>query len=189
MISEPSGQSEHSDTDQFVDAEDYIDDRETDTQITISTVNTTIMDAESTGAMDETLFSSQIQPGHDQVTTTVSQFTSTPTHVLHMPQYQHIPHIPHMSAMLQMSFSQPQPQPGLSDTDVIRIATLVKQMLTDEIGRLVKERVEIETAELRNTVTTLQAENKKLTDAITELEVKFSTRIDDLEQYGRRPCL
>ena len=62
-------------------------------------------------------------------------------------------------------------------------------MLTDKIGRLVKERVEIETAELRNTVTTLQAENKKLTDAITELEVKFSTRIDDLEQYGRRPCL
>ena len=109
VISEPSGQLEHSDTDQFVDAEDYIDEREVDTQITISTVNTTIMDVESTETMDETLFSSQIQPGHDQVTTTVSQFTSTPTHVLHMPQYQHMPHIPYMSAMPQMSFSQPQP--------------------------------------------------------------------------------
>ena len=90
-----------------------------------------------------------------------------------------------MLAVSQMSF----PQLGLSETDVIRIATLVKQMLTDEINRLMKDRVELETAELRNTVISLQADNKKLTDSIAELEVKLSTRVDDLEQYDRRSCL
>ncbi|MCG8048529.1 MAG: hypothetical protein N0E48_23410, partial [Candidatus Thiodiazotropha endolucinida] len=90
-----------------------------------------------------------------------------------------------MPAAPQLSF----PQPGLADADVIRIATLVKQMLTEEIDRLVKEKVALETAELRNTVSTLKADNKKLADSISELEVKLSTRVDDLEQYSRRPCL
>ena len=62
-------------------------------------------------------------------------------------------------------------------------------MLTNEINRLVKGRVELKTAELQITVPTLQADNKKLTNSIVELKIKLSTRVDDLEHNDRRSCL
>ena len=134
--------------------------------------------------MVETMLSSQTQQDH-QLPPQVSHFTSTPTNMFQMSQFPQMSQVPQMPAVSQMSF----PQLGLSGTDVIRIATLVEQMLTDEINRLVKVRLELEMAELRNTVISLQADNKKLTDSIAELEVKLSTRVDDLEQYVRRSCL
>ena len=62
-------------------------------------------------------------------------------------------------------------------------------MLSSEIETLVKERVQRETADLKSTISSLQADNKKLTDSVSKLEVKLSSRVDDLEQYSRRSCL
>ena len=50
-------------------------------------------------------------------------------------------------------------QPVRSDHDVLRVATLVKEMLNSENKRLVKERVERKTVDLRSTVIALQQEN------------------------------
>ena len=122
--------------------------------------------------MDETMFHTHSQ--QDQVP---AHLTSTPLYQI--PQYTQVATAPPM----------PFPQPGLSETDIIRIASVVKQMLTSEIDMLVKERVERETADMRNAISSLQADNKKLSDSVSRLEVKLSTRVDDLKQYSRRSCL
>ena len=84
---------------------------------------------------------------------------------------------------------QPMAQVGLSDSDVMRIAIQCKLMLTQEIDKLVKEKVDIVTAELRNSVDALRADNIKLQNSVSELESKLTCKVDDLEQYSRRSCL
>ena len=81
------------------------------------------------------------------------------------------------------------PQPGLSETDVFQIASVMKQMLSSEIEKLVKERVERETADLKIAISSLQAENQKLLDNVSKMEVTLATKVDDSEQYSRRSCL
>ena len=66
------------------------------------------------------------------------------------------------------------PQPGLTETDVIQIASVIKQMLSNEIEKLVKGRIERETADLTTAISSLQAENQKLLDNVnvSKMEVK-----------------
>ena len=80
-------------------------------------------------------------------------------------------------------------QVGLSDSDVKSIAIQCKLMLTQEIDKLVKEMVATVTAELRNSVDALRADNIKLQNSVSELESKLTCKVDDLEQYSRRSCL
>ncbi|MCG8048528.1 MAG: hypothetical protein JAY66_23040, partial [Candidatus Thiodiazotropha taylori] len=87
VISEFSGRSEHSDTDQFLDADDHFNADEMQTQDNTSALETTIMDAGIPGSMDESLFSSQTPQNYQHLPPTLSQYTSTPTNVVHIPQY------------------------------------------------------------------------------------------------------
>ncbi|MCG8047964.1 MAG: hypothetical protein N0E48_20485, partial [Candidatus Thiodiazotropha endolucinida] len=77
----------------------------------------------------------------------------------------------------------------ISDSDIMRIAQQVKQIMADEVERLVKERVEIATAELSSQVESLKDVNSRLREDLSKLESKLTTKIDDLEQYSRRACL
>ena len=129
--------------------------------------------------MDDSLFQSQTQTQQE-----AAQLTSTPMYQI--PQgFTHVSAIPQLPPMQPMAI----PQPGLTETDVIRIASVMKQMLSSEIEKLVKERVERETADLKTAISSLQAENQKLLDNVSKMEVTLATKVDDLEQYSRRSCL
>ena len=78
-----------------------------------------------------------------------------------------------------------QPMPGLSDQDVIRIASLIKQMLQQEIDQIVTIKVDAATATLRSQLNDVQNRCKLLEEEVKELKVKN----DDIEQYSRRMCL
>ena len=78
-----------------------------------------------------------------------------------------------------------QPMPGLSDQDVIRIASLIKQMLQQEIDQIVTIKVDAATATLRSQLNDVQNRCKFLEEEVKELKVKN----DDIEQYSRRMCL
>ena len=80
-------------------------------------------------------------------------------------------------------------QVGLSDHDIMKIAMQTKQLLSQEIDKLVEEKVKIKTAELSKSVESLQSDNQKLKDSISKLEAKLTTKMDDLEQYSRRSCV
>ena len=71
----------------------------------------------------------------------------------------------------------------------MHIVIQTKQLLSDEIDKLVQQKVLNETADLRNRVTSLETDNKDLQESIFVLETKLSTKIDDLEQYSRRSGL
>ena len=92
---------------------------------------------------------------------------------------------------LQMpQFSQPfNPQFSLSDNDVMRVAIQCKLLISAEVEQLVKKRVESATAEFRDQIKALEAENNVLKDSLHEIENKIMTKIDDAEQYSRRSCL
>ena len=119
-----------------------------------------------------------------------------------MEQFTQIPHIPCVTQVGQpsapMSFpsgylpqlqSVPGAHFGLSDSDVMRVALQCKLLISSEIDRLVKEKVEIATADLKNSVVFLKNENENLRKCMSELESKLSTKVDDLEQYSRRSCI
>ena len=116
------------------------------------------------------------------------------TQIPQMPQFQQ-GNNPLGATMLNTSYPVPQYQPmpniqvDLSDTDIMRIAIQTKQLLSDEIDKLVQQKVLKETADLRDRVTNLETDNKKLQESVVMLESKLSTKIDDLEQYSRRSCL
>ena len=71
----------------------------------------------------------------------------------------------------------------------MHIVIQTKQLLSDEIDKLVQQKVLNETADLRNRVTSLETDNKNLQESIVVLETKLSTKIDDLEQYSCRSGL
>ena len=116
------------------------------------------------------------------------------TQITQMPQFQQ-GNNPLGATMLNTSYPVPQYQPmpniqvDLSDTDIMRIAIQTKQLLSDEIDKFVQQKVLKETADLRDRVTNLETDNKKLQESVVMLESKLSTKIDDLEQYSRRSCL
>ena len=168
-LSETTEPTCHSDTDQSTD---------TETSTNISPHQSTL----EPPIMDDSMFQSQAQT--QQTQQEAAQLTSTPM-------YQIPQGFTHMSAIPQLPPMQPMaiPQPGLSESDVFRIASVMKQMLTSEIEKLVKERVERETADLKTAINSLQAENLKLIDNVSKMEVTLATKVDDLEQYSRRSCL
>ena len=87
-------------------------------------------------------------------------------------------------------FSQPvNPQFSLSDNDVMRVAIQCKLLISAEVEQLVNKRVESATAEFRDKIKALEAENNVLKDSLHEMENKIMTKIDDAEQYSRRSCL
>ena len=129
--------------------------------------------------MDDSMFQGQTQSQQE-----AAQLTSSPNYQL--PQgFTHMPAVPQLPPMQPITI----PQPGLTETNVIRIASVMKQMLSNEIEKLVKDRVERETADLKTAISSLQAENQKLLDNVSKMEVTLATKVDDLEQYSRRSCL
>ena len=97
----------------------------------------------------------------------------------------------------QMMFSQPMygmPSPILqqthqtltiNDTDAIRIATLIKDMIKEDISEMVKQQVALKTKDLRVEIDALKNENKLLKDDISDIRMHH----DELEQYSRRTCV
>ncbi|MEW8546845.1 MAG: hypothetical protein AB2693_25300 [Candidatus Thiodiazotropha sp.] len=122
-----------------------------------------------------------------------------------MEQFSQIPHIPCVAQvgqpgapMTPMTFPSgylpqikpvPSAQFSLSDSDVMRIALQCTLLLSNDVDRLIKEKVDLATADLQNTVVMLKDENDKLKKCMNELETKLSTKVDDLEQYSRRSCI
>lgn len=98
-----------------------------------------------------------------------------------VPYHQHVPQMP--------QFPPVYPQIVLSDTDILRIATQVKVMISEEIEKLVNEKVNQVTTDLRQSMSALREENQRLRSSIIEVEAKMSAKVDDLEQYSRRSCL
>lgn len=128
---------------------------------------------------------------------TVQGMSSVPP-MGHLTQMSHIPcvsqvgqpgSIPFPSGYLQQIQPVASTHFGLSDSDVMRVALQCKLLITSEIDKLVKEKVDIATSDLKNTVVSLKDENDKLKQSISELESKLSTKVDDLEQYSRRSCI
>ena len=99
------------------------------------------------------------------------------------------------AAMFNPSFpvppyqTMPNFQVGLSDHNIMKIAMQTKQLLSQEIDKLVEEKMKVKTAELCKSVESLQSDNLKLKDSISKLEVKLTTKMGDLEQYSRRSCV
>ena len=78
--------------------------------------------------MDDSLFQSQTQTQQE-----AAQLISTPMYQISQG-FTHVSAIPQLPPMQPMAI----PQPGLTETDVIRIASVMKQMLSSEIEKLVK---------------------------------------------------
>jgi hypothetical protein len=66
----------------------------------------------------------------------------------------------------------------ISSQDILKIAETVKFALKDEIDKLVQENVQKAVKPLQKKIVKLEAENKNL-----------FMKLDDLEQYGRRPLI
>ena len=91
--------------------------------------------------------------------------------------------------MLQLSGQMPQmpppPPPKLSDEEIVRIAQQMKNIIREDIDKLVEERVasaveplKKEISELKSTICSLQSDIKSVI-----------SKNDELEQYSRRACL
>ena len=89
--------------------------------------------------------------------------------------------LPLSSAHVPVSMPVPY-SPAISDNDVMRIALQVRDIMRDEIDKLVTAKVTQATAELWAEVNQLKAANTELMAQVDE--VKF--QMDDLEQYSRR---
>ena len=95
----------------------------------------------------------------------------------------------HMS--LQMQQMQPFPHPivppglHLSEDDIVRIASKMKELLSDEIKTLVKTQIEAAVAPLRDELNSMKSDLAKVQKELKNAIV----RNDDLGQYSRRSCL
>ena len=98
-----------------------------------------------------------------------------------------LPHQIHQLMNMQAHMQQPivMPQQGLSDEDILRVATRLKQLLKDDIDELIEQRVVLKITPLENEVECLK---KTVSQLENELK-KVTVRNDDLEQYSRRSCL
>ena len=77
------------------------------------------------------------------------------------------------------------PIPSLSDQDIIRIAAVIKQLLSEEIKQLVSAKVESATQSLKTELNDVQNRCTQLEKEVSDLKAKN----DDIEQYSRRMCL
>ena len=82
--------------------------------------------------------------------------------------------------------------PGLSEQDVIRVASMVKQMLHQEIDQIVQIKVDNATQSLTSELKVHHEKYKELEDRCRLLEHEvhgLKVKHDDAEQYSRRMCL
>ena len=73
----------------------------------------------------------------------------------------------------------------LSDQDILKIGAVLKQLVIDDVKKLV-------TAQVESATQTLKTELKSVQDRCTNLEKEVSAlkvKNDDIEQYSRRMCL
>lgn len=181
-----------SESDYFLDAEDRdsIDDQNSSGQSTLSTDQVANKTMDDTVPPSQSLLSTQ-PPGQSTPVGVPGSVISTLPPVLHAGSpitYQQ--QVPQMSQMSQMpQFPPVYQQFTLSDSDILRIATQVKVMISEEIDRLITDKVNLVTADLRQSIDILSEENRRLRSSISDVEAKMSAKIDDLEQYSRRSCL
>ena len=77
------------------------------------------------------------------------------------------------------------PPPSLSDQDIIKIAGVIKQLLSEEINHNVSLKVDSAAQSLKTEKTQVQNRCDKLEREISDLKLKN----DEMEQYSRRMCL
>ena len=77
------------------------------------------------------------------------------------------------------------PAPGLSEQDIIKIATVIKQLVIDDIKEMVTTKVELATQSLKTELNSVKDRCSSLEKEVSALKVKN----DDIEQYSRRMCL
>lgn len=77
------------------------------------------------------------------------------------------------------------PTASISDSDAIRIATLIKDMIKEELSSMIKEQVDAQTKDLRQEVKALQLHNAQLKEDLSTIK----SNQDELEQYSRRNCV
>ena len=75
--------------------------------------------------------------------------------------------------------------PALSENDIIRVALQVKNVLQDEIERMVTLKVQQATEYLNAEISDLKQSNSELKNELDDLKSKT----DELEQYSRRSCV
>ena len=90
-----------------------------------------------------------------------------------------------MAGMPSPIIQQHQQSLSLSDSDAIRIATLIKDMIRQDLSDMVKQQVSDQTSTLRQEITALKQENIMLKDDISAIRLQQ----DELEQYSRRTCI
>ena len=157
-----------SESEPFLDAEDQIR-----SELNLNSKNTENMDQFIDNVADETLSPSQSMlppPPPPDMSTPVSQapplqfINSVPSLLAtSAPLYQHQQQVPQMHLT----------SVGLSDNDVMRVALQVKLMISDEINRLVREKVESATYDFRNAIEALRIENKELRGNLSDMEIKL----------------
>ena len=90
-----------------------------------------------------------------------------------------------MYGMPSPIIQQHQQSLSLSDSDAIRIATLIKEMIRQDISDMVKQQVSDQTSTLMKEITALKQENTSLKEDISAIRLQQ----DELEQYSRRTCI
>ena len=91
------------------------------------------------------------------------------------------------------------PQPAVTELDLIKIATIVKSMLQQEISDQVQQKVDDVTKSLKTELTRVNNELVKTQSDLSELRsdheslknevTALKSKQDDTEQYSRRMCL
>ena len=201
--SDIESQSEQSESDYFLDAEDQVPNLLEDSLLSESpdtsehTFSKTTMDTsqciDDTQPPTQSLSQSQLSqsqsiiPGPEIGITGIPQLTQLPCGPTLIQTSTPVSYHPG----LQMpQYSQPvNPQFSSSDNDVMRVAIQCKLLISAEVEQLVIKRVESATAEFKNKIKSLEDENNMLKCNLHEMENRIMTKIDDAEQYSRRSCL
>ena len=95
-----------------------------------------------------------------------------------------VQHMPPMATPMTLPMPVPY-APALSENDIIRVALQVKNVLQDEIERMVTLKVQQATEYLNAEISDLKQSNSELKNELDDLKSKT----DELEQYSRRSCV
>lgn len=95
-----------------------------------------------------------------------------------------VQHMPPMATPMTLPMPVPY-APALSENDIIRVALQVKNVLQDEIERMVTLKVQQATEHLNAEISVLKQSNSELKNELDDLKSKT----DELEQYSRRSCV
>ena len=197
-------QSEQSESDYFLDAEDQVPNLLEDSLLSESpdtsehTFSKTTMDTSQ--CIDDTQSPTQSLSQLSQLSQSQSIIPGPEIGITGMPQ---LPQLPCGPTLIQTStpvsyhpglqmpqYSQPvNPQFSLSDNDVMRVALQCKLLISAEVEQLLNKRVESVTAEFKDKIKSLEDENNMLKCNLHETENRIMTKIDDAEQYSQRSCL